>query len=100
MAAIGGASLGVLTGYQIMDQATGESKTISELFAGGGGTQGPKGDKGDTGDTGPAGPAGADGADGVGIDSISAARSGNTVTLTFTMSDSTTKTASFDLPAA
>lgn len=103
MAAIGGASLGVLTGYQIMDQATGESKTISELFAGGGGTPGPKGDKGDTGDTGPAGPAGAagaDGEDGVGITNITAATSGNTVTLTFTMSDSTTKTASFDLPAA
>ncbi|MGL5281429.1 MAG: hypothetical protein ACRC8W_06635 [Plesiomonas shigelloides] len=106
MAAIGGASLGVLTGYQIMDQATGESKTISELFAGGGGTPGPKGDKGDkgdTGDTGPAGPAGAagaDGEDGVGITDIAAARSGDTVTLTFTMSDSTTKTASFDLPAA
>ncbi|UTC25200.1 hypothetical protein P7_010 [Pectobacterium phage vB_PcaM_P7_Pc] len=103
MAAIGGASLGVLTGYQIMDQATGESKTISELFAGGGGTPGPKGDKGDTGDTGPAGPvgpAGAAGADGVGITDIAAARSGDTVTLTFTMSDSTTKTASFDLPAA
>lgn len=103
MAAIGGASLGVLTGYQIMDQATGESKTITELFAGGGGTPGPKGDKGDTGDTGPAGPAGpagAAGADGVGITDIAAARSGDTVTLTFTMSDSTTKTASFDLPAA
>ncbi|AKY04017.1 hypothetical protein ADU18_0117 [Cronobacter phage PBES 02] len=82
MAAIGGASLGVLTGYQIMDQATGESKTISELFAG------------------PAGAAGADGEDGVGITDIAAARSGDTVTLTFTMSDSTTKTASFDLPAA
>ena len=109
MAAIGGASLGVLTGYQIMDQATGESKTISELFAGGGGTPGPKGDKGDkgdTGDTGPAGPAGpagaagADGEDGVGITNITAATSGNTVTLTFTMSDSTTKTASFDLSAS
>nr|DAM41411.1 MAG TPA: nucleoid-associated protein [Caudoviricetes sp.] len=103
MAAIGGFNLGTLTGYQIMDQATGESKTISELFAGGGGTPGPKGDKGDTGDTGPAGPAGpagAAGADGVGIADIAAARSGDTVTLTFTMSDSTTKTASFDLPAA
>lgn len=94
MAAIGGASLGVLTGYQIMDQATGESKTISELFAGGGGTPGPKGDKGDKGDTGATGPAG------VGITNITAARSGDTVTLTFTMSDSTTKTASFDLPPA
>ncbi|MEI9553861.1 hypothetical protein [Enterobacter hormaechei] len=118
MAAIGGASLGVLTGYQIMDQATGESKTISELFAGGGGTPGPKGDKGDKGDTGdtgatgpagPAGPAGAAGAkgdkgdageDGVGITNITAAQADGTVTLTFTMSDSTTKTASFDLPAS
>ncbi|AFH20894.1 hypothetical protein CL97_gp010 [Cronobacter phage CR9] len=103
MAAIGGASLGVLTGYQIMDQATGESKTISELFAGGGGTPGPKGDKGDKGDTGATGPAGAKGdtgAAGVGITNITAARSGDTVTLTFTMSDSTTKTASFDLPPA
>lgn len=106
MAAIGGVSLGTLTGYQIMDQATGETKTLTDLFAGGGGTPGPKGDKGDkgdTGDTGPAGPAGATGAagaDGVGITAIAAARSGDTVTLTFTMSDSTTKTASFDLPPA
>lgn len=112
MAAIGGVSLGTLTGYQIMDQSTGEVKSLTELFAGGGGTPGPKGDKGDTGDTGPAGPAGAAGAngdkgdkgdagaEGVGITNITAARSGDTVTLTFTMSDSTTKTASFDLPPA
>lgn len=100
MAAIGGVSLGTLTGYQIMDQATGETKTLTDLFAGGGGTPGPKGDKGDKGDTGDTGPAGATGAAGVGITAISAARSGDTVTLTFTMSDSTTKTASFDLPPA
>lgn len=109
MAAIGGASLGVLTGYQIMDQATGEVKTLTELFEGGGGTPGPKGDKGDKGDTGatgPAGPAGAKGdkgdtgAAGVGITNITAAQADGTVTLTFTMSDSTTKTASFDLPPA
>lgn len=114
MAAIGGFNLGTLTGYQIMDQATGETKTLSELFAGGGGTPGPKGDKGDkgdTGDTGPAGPAGAKGdkgdkgdtgaagAAGVGITNITAAQADGTVTLTFTMSDSTTKTATFDLPA-
>lgn len=37
MAAIGGASLGTLTGYQIMDQATGETKTLTELFEGSGG---------------------------------------------------------------
>lgn len=97
MAAIGGASLGVLTGYTIIDQSTGETKTISELFEGGTGTPGPKGDKGDTGATGPAGPAGEDG---VGITNISASRTGDTVTLTFTMSDSSTKTASFDLPPA
>lgn len=106
MAAIGGFNLGTLTGYQIMNQETGEVKSLTELFEGGGGTPGPKGDKGDKGDTGatgpagPAGAAGADGEDGVGITNITAAASGNTVTLTFTMSDSTTKTASFDLPAA
>lgn len=109
MAAIGGVSLGTLTGYQILNQETGEIKSLTELFEGGGGTAGPKGDKGDKGDTGaagpagPAGPAGAKGdtgAAGVGITNITAARSGDTVTLTFTMSDSTTKTASFDLPPA
>lgn len=112
MAAIGGFNLGTLTGYQIMNQETGEVKSLTELFAGGGGTPGPKGDKGDTGDTGPAGPAGAAGAkgdkgdkgdagaEGVGITNITASRAGDTVTLTFTMSDSTTKTASFDLPPA
>lgn len=35
MAAIGGASLGLVTGYAIMDQETGQVKTISELFEGG-----------------------------------------------------------------
>lgn len=103
MAAIGGFNLGTLTGYQIMNQETGEVKSLTELFEGGGGTPGPKGDKGDKGDTGATGPAGAKGdtgAAGVGITNITAARSGDTVTLTFTMSDSTTKTASFDLPPA
>lgn len=100
MAAIGGVSLGTLTGYQILNQETGEIKSLTELFEGGGGTAGPKGDKGDKGDTGAAGPAGPAGAAGVGITSIAAARSGDTVTLTFTMTDSTTKTASFDLPPA
>lgn len=100
MAAIGGVSLGTLTGYQILNQETGEIKSLTELFEGGGGAAGPKGDKGDKGDTGATGPAGPAGAAGVGINSISAARSGDTVTLTFTMSDATTKTASFDLPAA
>lgn len=107
MAAIGGFNLGTLTGYQIMDQSTGETKTLTELFEGGGGTPGPKGDKGDTGATGPAGAkgdkgdkgdTGAAGAAGVGITNIAAAQVDGTVTLTFTMSDSTTKTASFDLP--
>lgn len=100
MSAIGGFNLGTLTGYQILNQETGEVKTLTEIFEGGAGTPGPKGDKGDTGETGPAGPAGADGEDGVGITNITAARADNTVTLTFTMSDSTTKTASFDLPIA
>lgn len=103
MAAIGGFNLGTLTGYQIMNQETGEVKSLTELFEGGGGTPGPKGDKGDKGDTGATGPAGAKGdtgAAGVGITNITAARSDDTVTLTFTMSDSTTKTASFDLPPA
>lgn len=115
MSAIGGFNLGTLTGYQIMNQETGEVKTLTEIFEGGAGTPGPKGDKGDTGETGPAGPAGPagptgptgpagakgeTGAAGVGITNITAARSGDTVTLTFTMSDSTTKTASFDLPPA
>lgn len=110
MAGIGGTSLGLITGYAIMDQETGEVKSISEVFAGGGaGTPGPKGDKGDKGDTGatgpegptgPAGAAGAKGDPGLGIKSIAAARADNTVTLTFTMDDDTTKTASFDLPVA
>lgn len=88
MAGIGGTSLGLITGYAIMDQETGEVKSLSELFAGGSGTPGPKGDKGEAGPQ------------GLGIKSIAAARTDNTVTLTFTMDDNTTKTASFDLPAA
>lgn len=58
------------------------------------GAKGAKGDKGATGDTGEAGPAG------LGISSIAASRSDDTVTLTFTMTDTTTQTASFDLPTA
>lgn len=121
MSAIGGSSLGVITAYAFVDQKTGERKDVSDLFEGGTGPAGPKGDKGDKGDTGPAGPTGptgpagptgpkgdtgavgakgATGAAGVGITNITAQSSGNTVTLTFTMSDSTTKTASFELPAA
>lgn len=116
MAAIGGSSLGRVTAFEIMDQATGEVKSVSELFEGGGsgtpGPQGPKGDKGDTGPEGPQGPkgdkgdtgtpgtAGAKGDPGLGIKSITAARVTDTVTLTFTMDDDTTKTASFDLPSA
>lgn len=103
MAGIGGTSLGLITGYAIMDQETGEVKSLSELFAGGSGTPGPKGDKGEAGPQGPAGQTGAvgpAGPQGLGIKSIAAARTDNTVTLTFTMDDNTTKTASFDLPAA
>lgn len=121
MAAIGGFNLGTLTAYQILNQETGEVKSLTDIFEGGTGTPGPKGDKGDTGETGPAGPAGpagpkgdkgdpgstgpagtagSDGEDGVGITEITASRSGDTVTLTFTMSDTTTQTASFDLPPA
>jgi len=115
MAAIGGASMGLITGYGLVDQETGEIKTFKELFEGGTGTPGPKGDKGDKGDTGATGPkgdtgakgdkgdtgtAGAKGADGVGINTITAARTGNTVTLTFTMTDGSTKTASYDEPTS
>lgn len=95
MAGIGGTSLGLITGYAIMDQETGEVKSISEVFAGGGaGTPGPKGDKGDKGDTGDTGAAGAAGR---GITTITASKEGTIVTLTFNMSDSTTETATFDL---
>lgn len=103
MAAIGGASMGLITGYGLVDQETGEIKTFKDLFEGGTGTPGPKGDKGDTGakgDKGDTGTAGAKGADGVGINTITAARTGNTVTLTFTMTDGSTKTASYDEPAS
>lgn len=88
MAAIGGTNLGMVTGYALMDQVSGEIKTFTELFAGGVGQKGEKGDKGDTG------------AAGNGVTAIAAARSGNTVTLTFTLSDNTTQTASFDIPAS
>lgn len=116
MAAVAGTSMGLITGYAILDQNSGEIKTISEIFEGGAGTPGPKGDKGDTGPQGPQGlkgdkgdkgdtgaagakgATGAAGAAGVGISSIAAARTGDTVTLTFTMTDDSTKTASFDLP--
>lgn len=97
MAAIGGTNLGMVTGYALMDQVSGEIKTFTELFAGGAGQ---KGDKGEKGDTGAAGAAGAKGAAGNGVTAIAAARSGNTVTLTFTLSDNTTQTASFDIPAS
>lgn len=122
MSAIGGSSLGLITGYAIMDQETGEVKSISELIAGGGagpagpqgpvGPQGPKGDpgaagakgdKGDKGDTGAAGAAGAKGdtgaagAAGRGITSISASVNGTEVTLTFQMSDSTTEEVKYNI---
>lgn len=100
MAAIGGTNLGMVTGYALMDQVSGEIKTFTELFAGGAGQKGDKGDKGEKGDTGAAGAAGAKGAAGNGVTAIAAARSGNTVTLTFTLSDNTTQTASFDIPAS
>ena len=107
MAAIGGASLGRVTAFEIMDQSTGEVKSVSDLFAGGGaGTPGPAGPKGDKGDPGPAGPkgdkgdkgdAGSAGAAGRGITSISASAAGTTVTLTFHMSDSTTEEVSYNI---
>lgn len=105
MAAIGGFNSGLLTGYSILDQKTGEVKSISEIFEGGAGTPGPKGDKGDKGDTGTAGAKGDTGAegpagtDGVGITNITAAQADGVVTLTFNMSDGTTKTATYTLPA-
>ncbi|WP_052752519.1 hypothetical protein [Tatumella morbirosei] len=58
--------------------------------------QGAKGDKGDKGDT---GATGAKGDTGLGIKSIAAAQASGTVTLTFTMTDGTTQTASYALPA-
>ena len=96
MAAIGGFNSGLITGHSIVDQKTGEVKTLSEIFEGGAGTPGPKGDKGDKGAKGDTGAAGAAG---VGISTITAAQADGTVTLTFKMSDGSTKTASYPLPA-
>lgn len=79
MAAIGGASLGVLTGYTLLDQATGESKAISEILEGGAGTPGPAG---------------------LGISTITSSQSGSTVTLTFKMTDDSEQTATFTIPSA
>lgn len=99
MAAIGGFNSGLITGHSIVDQKTGEVKTLSEIFEGGAGTPGPKGDKGDKGAKGDTGAAGAAGTNGVGITNITAAQADGTVTLTFNMSDGSTKTASYPLPA-
>lgn len=99
MAAIGGFNSGILTGYSILDQKTGEVKPISEIFEGGAGTPGPKGDKGDKGAKGDTGAAGPAGTDGVGITNITAAQADGVVTLTFNMSDGSTKTATYTLPA-
>ena len=99
MSAIGGFNSGILTGYKIINQATGEVKTLSDIFEGGAGTAGPKGDKGDKGAKGDTGAAGAAGTNGVGITNITAAQADGVVTLTFNMSDGSTKTASYTLPA-
>lgn len=85
---------GVVTAHTIVDLKTGAQIEVSSLVGGGGGTPGPKGDKGDKGDTGAAGAAGAAGR---GIETITAANAGGTVTLTFNMSDNTTETATFTL---
>lgn len=104
MSAIGGSSLGLITGYAIMDQETGEVKSISELIAGGGagpagpqGPVGPQGPKGDPGAAGAKGDTGAAGAAGRGITSISASVNGTEVTLTFQMSDSTTEEVKYNI---
>lgn len=99
MSAIGGFNSGILTGYSMLDQKTGEVKTLSEIFEGGAGEPGPKGDKGDKGAKGDTGAAGAAGTNGVGITNITAAQADGTVTLTFNMSDGSTKTTSYTLPA-
>lgn len=114
MSAIGGVSLGLITGYAILDSETGEVHTIKDL-ASGGGSVGPAGPKGDKGDTGPAGPKGDKGDPGTagsagakgdkgdpgvagnGVKSVAANKVGTVVTLTFTLTDNTTTTASFDL---
>lgn len=106
--ALTGDSFGVVQGFALLDIGTGKMINFSDI-GGGSSTPGPKGDKGDKGDAGPAGPAGPAGAKGDkgdkgdagnGIKNITAAAAGQTVTLTFTMDDNTTKTASFDLPSA
>lgn len=89
---ITGDSFGIVQGYALMDIGSGKIVRFEDLTGGGG--VGPAGPKGDKGDTGPAGPAGAAG---LGIKSIAANNNSGTVTLTFTMTDNTTKTASFTL---
>lgn len=92
---ITGDSFGIVQGYALMDIGSGEIVRFEDLAGGGSvGPAGPKGDKGDKGDTGATGAAGAAG---LGIKSIAANNAGGTVTLTFTMTDNTTKTASFTL---
>lgn len=81
---ITGDNFGVVQGFALLDVSSGKSILFSDLAEGG--ATGPKGDKGDKGDP------------GLGIKTITAAAVGQTVTLTFTMDDNTTKTASFDLP--
>ncbi|QYC52518.1 hypothetical protein [Salmonella phage SSBI34] len=107
MSAIGGTSLGLITGYAIMDQSTGETKTISELLNGGGGApgpQGPEGPKGDTGEAGPQGPVGPkgdkgdQGEQGVGIANANTKIDGRNVTIMFTMTDNTVKEVVFTIP--
>lgn len=97
--ALTGDSFGVVQGFALLDIGTGKMINFSDI-GGGSSTPGPKGDKGDKGDTGPAGAKGEKGDAGNGIKNITASAAGQTVTLTFTMDDDTTKTASFDLPSA
>lgn len=88
--ALTGDSFGVVQGFALLDIGTGKMINFSDI-GGGSSTPGPKGDKGDKGEKGDAGN---------GIKNITASAAGQTVTLTFTMDDDTTKTASFDLPSA
>lgn len=102
---------GYISAHTLHDMVTNKTVKVGDLVSGGGGTgpAGPKGDKGDKGDTGAAGAPGAKGdkgdagtagAAGLGIKSIAAAQAAGVVTLTFTMSDNTTQTATYTLPTA
>lgn len=69
---------GTISAHTFVNMKDGETKTLTELFAGGA-----------------AGPAGPAGEDGVGITNIAASQTGGVVTLTFSMSDGTDKVVTY-----